>query len=259
MGKISPSTVFQTVKTFTSNHSPEILTAIGIFGMIGTAIVAVKETPKAIQLLEEKKKEMGCEKLPPVEVVKTTWKCYIPAAVTCAASTACLVKGSSISLRRNAALVTAYNLSKTALDEYKEKVIETVGEKKEQAIVDQVAKAKLEKDPVQNHEVIITERGNTLCYDGMFGRYFRSDMDTIRGAIRDINYDIVAGSTMYASLNEFYNRIGLKGVDIGDELGWTIDDRGLDVTFSSQLAEDGTPCLVLHYNIAPKYGYNKLF
>jgi hypothetical protein len=259
MVKFSPSTVFRTVKTFTSNHSPEILTAIGIVGMIGTVVVAVKETPKAIQLLEEKKNETGCEKLPPVEVVKTTWKCYIPAAVTCVASTACLIKGSSISLRRNAALVTAYNLSKTALDEYKEKVIETVGEKKEQDIVDRVAKAKLEKDPVQNHEVIVTERGNTLCYDGMFGRYFRSDMETIRGAIRDINYDLVASSAMYASLNDFYSKIGLKPIDIGDELGWTIDDRGLDVHFSSQLAEDGTPCLVMHYEVAPKYGYNKLF
>lgn len=258
MVKFSPSTVFRTVKTFTSNHSPEILTAIGIVGMIGTVFVAVKETPKAIKLLEEKKNETGCEKLPPVEVVKTTWKCYIPAAVTCVASTACLIKGSSISLRRNAALVTAYNLSKTALDEYKDKVIETVGEKKEQLIVDQVAKAKLEKDPVQNHEVIVTERGNTLCYDGMFGRYFRSDMDTIKRAINNINYAIMSGD-MYASLNDFYSEIGLKAVDIGEDLGWNIDDRGLDVTFSSQLAEDGTPCLVLCYNIAPKYGYNKLF
>lgn len=256
MGKIS--TALQTVKTFTSNHSPEILTGIGIIGMFGTAVIAVVETPKALKLLEEKKAELGCEKIPPVEAVKATWKCYIPAVVTGVASTACLLKGSSISLRRSAALATAYNLSKTALDEYKEKVIEAVGEKKEQVIVDQVAKAKLEKDPVQNHEVIVTERGSTLCYDGMFGRYFLSDMDTIKRAINDINYDITSGD-MYASLNDFYSKIGLKAVDIGDDLGWNLDDRGLDVTFHSQIAENGTPCLVLIYNIAPKYGYNKFF
>lgn len=256
MGKVS--TALQTVKTFTSNHSPEILTTIGIVGMVGTVVIAVIETPKALKLLEEKKEELNCEKIPPVEAVKATWKCYIPAVATGLASTACLIKGSSISLRRNAALVTAYNLSKTALDEYKEKVIETVGEKKEQTIVDQVAKAKLEKDPVQNHEVIVTERGSTLCYDGMFGRYFLSDMDTIKRAINDINYDISSGD-MYASLNDFYSKIGLKPVDIGDDLGWNLDDRGLDVTFHSQIAENGTPCLVLIYNIAPKYGYNKFF
>lgn len=256
MGKIS--TALQTVKTFTSNHSPEILTGIGIIGMFGTAVIAVVETPKALKLLEEKKAELGCEKIPPVEAVKATWKCYIPAVVTGVASTACLLKGSSISLRRSAALATAYNLSKTALDEYKEKVIEAVGEKKEQVIVDQVAKAKLEKDPVQNHEVVVTERGSTLCYDGMFGRYFLSDMDTIKRAINDINYDITSGD-MYASLNDFYSKIGLKAVDIGDDLGWNLDDRGLDVSFHSQIAENGTPCLVLIYNIAPKYGYNKFF
>jgi hypothetical protein len=92
----------------------------------------------------------------------------------------------------------------------------------------------------------------------MFGRYFLSDMDTIKRAINDINYDISSGD-MYASLNDFYSKIGLKPVDIGDDLGWNLDDRGLDVTFHSQIAENGTPCLVLIYNIAPKYGYNKFF
>lgn len=258
MGKFNVSNMCNAIKTFTTNHSPEILTVIGIAGMIGTTIVAVKATPKAIKLLEEKREESGVEKLPPVEVVKTTWKCYIPAVVTGVASAACLLKGSSISTRRNAALVTAYNLSKTALDEYKGKVVETLGEKKEQAIVDQIAKDKLAKDSVLNHEVIVTEKGNTLCYDGVFGRYFRSDMDSIKRAINEINRRINAGE-MYASLNEFYAEVGLKSVDIGDDLGWNIDDRGLDVLFSSQLAEDGTPCLVMSYNIAPKYGYNKLF
>lgn len=258
MNKVDFSKTWNDFRAGIHKHSPEILTATGIVGMLGTTIMAVRATPKAIRVIEEKKKETHQEKLPPLEVVKATWKYYLPAAATGIASTACLIKANSINTRRNAALVTAYNLSKTALAEYKEKVVETIGEKKEQMIKDQIAKDKIEKDPVSNHEVIVTERGNTLCYDCVFGRYFRSDRDTILRAINKINRNIVAGD-MYASLNDFYNEIGLQATVAGYELGWNIDDGEVRIDFSSQLAEDGTPCLVISYSVAPKYDFNKYY
>ena len=258
MGKIAASNLIKSIKTTITSHGPEILTGIGIAGMIATSIMAVKATPKAIKLIEEKKKELDHEKLTPVETVQATWKCYIPAVVTGVTSTACLIGASSVNARRNAALATAYNLSKTALTEYKEKVVETVGEKKEKAIREEIAKDKLEKNPVSSKEVIITDRGTTLCYDGIFGRYFRSDRDAIQKAINHVNRQIIAGD-MYVSLNEFYSEIGLTPVEIGDKLGWNIDDGPIDVEFSSQLAEDGTPCLVIGYTVAPRYDYSRYY
>ena len=256
MGKFNFSAFIKNAEQFINKHSPEILTGIGIAGMVGTTVMAVKATPKAIKLIEERKHETDVEKLHPVEVVKTTWKCYIPAAITGAASAMCLIKAVNISTRRSAAFLTAYNLSDTAFREYKAKVRETAGERKEKIIQDQVAQDKVNNDPVQSKEVIITERGNTLCYDAMFGRYFLSDIDTIKRAMNNINADILGGN-MYASLNEFYDQLGLSHVDIGDQLGWNMDDRGLEVMFSSCIAEDGkTPCIVVSYNIAPKYNYS---
>lgn len=255
MGKINFCTILKNTEQFVNKHSPEILTGIGIAGMIGTTVMAVKATPKALQLIEERKRETKTDELHPVEVVKTAWKCYIPAAITGAASALCLVKAVNIGTRRNAALLTAYNLSDTALREYKAKVKETVGERKEKLINDQIAQDKLNNEKVESREVIVTERGTTLCYDGMFGRFFISDMDSIKRAMNNINAEINGGN-MYASLNEFYSELGLKHVDIGDQLGWNIDDRGLEVLFSSGIADDGRPCLVIHYNIAPKYNYN---
>ena len=256
MGKSIITNAFKSVQTVMIKHGPEFLTGIGVAGMIGTTIMAVKATPKAIKLLEKEKEETHCDKIHPVEVVKITWKFYIPAVVTCVASAACLIKANSINTRRNAALVAAYNLSKTALSEYKEKVIETIGEKKEQDVMNRIAKDKIEKDPVSKREVIVTDKGTTLCYDALFGRYFMSDMDTIRKAVNSINRAIVAGD-MYVSLNEFYSEIGLSHVEIGDQLGWNIDDGEIEIFFSSQLAENGAPCLVINYNIAPKYDYYK--
>ena len=255
MGKTSFKDVLSNFKTTMVKNAPGILVGLGIVGMAGTTILAVKATPKAIVLIEEKKKELTVESLTPVETVKTTWKCYIPAAVTGVMSTACLIGASSVSARRNAALATAYNITKVALNDYKDAVVETIGEKKEQIVRDTASKKKIERDPVTSTEVVVTERGTTLCYDAVFGRYFRSDIDTIKRAVNELNRNIV--SSMYASLNEFYDEIGLPPIEIGDKLGWNMDDGQIEVDFSSQLAADGTPCLVISFNVAPNYEYYK--
>lgn len=257
MSKLNLPKLAKSAQLTIAKHSPEILTGIGIAGMITSGILAVRATPKALLLIEAKHTELGLEhdeKLPPAEVVKATWKCYIPAAVTSLMSIICLVGASSVSARRTAALATAYKLSETALAEYQEKVIEEVGEKKERVIRDKVAEECVKKDPVSNHEVIITGKGTTLCYDGTFGRYFRSDIDSIKKAINKVNRNVV--TDMYVSLNDFYDEIGLSPTKIGDDLGWNLDDGEIDVDFSSQLAEDGTPCLVIRYTVAPKYDFS---
>ena len=255
MGKLSLKNVASDIKTTMVKNAPGILVGVGIVGMAGTTILAVRATPKAITLIEAKKRELEVDSLTPVETVKATWKCYIPAAVTGVMSTACLIGASSVSARRNAALATAYNLTKVAMNDYKDAVVETIGEKKEQIVRDTAAKKKIERNPVTNTEVIVTERGTTLCYDAVFGRYFRSDIDTIKRAVNELNRSIV--SSMYASLNEFYDEIGLPPIEIGDKLGWNMDDGQVEVDFSSQLAANGTPCLVISFNVAPDYGYSK--
>lgn len=261
MNKADVTKFLKNVGRTISKHSPEILTGIGIAGMVTTTVLAVKATPKAITLLEEKKREKSCDilneevKLTPVEVVRTAWKPYIPAAVTGTLSIVCLVGASSTSLKRNAALATAYKISETALSEYKAKVVETIGEKKETAIRDKIAKDKVDRNPVSKTEVIITDKGNTLCYDALSGRYFKSDIDRIKKAENAINKRLL--NEMYISLNEFYDELGLGSTSIGDELGWNLDDGLIDLDFSSQIADDGTPCIVVDYRVAPKYNYYK--
>lgn len=247
---------FLSLKTAIKKHSPEILTGIGIAGMITTTVMAVRATPKALILIEERKEEIGAEKLEAMDMVKTTWACYIPAAITGTLSVACLIGVSSVNARRNAALATAYTLSESALKDYQGKVIEMFGEKKNEAVKDAVAKDKVEKNPVVTREVIITEKGNTLCYDAISGRYFKSDIEKIKKAECELNRQML--DDMYVSLNDFYYEIGLDSVKLGDELGWNVDSGYIDLSFSSQLASDGTPCLVIDYSVAPRYDYRNL-
>lgn len=65
--------IIKSIRMATKKHSPEILTGIGIAGMITTTIMAVKATPKALILIEDKKDELEAEKLTPIETIKAAW------------------------------------------------------------------------------------------------------------------------------------------------------------------------------------------
>ena len=255
MNKPNVSKLIKGVQAFTTKHSPEILTGIGIAGMVTTTILAVRETPKALMLIRDAEYEKKEGSLTDAEKFNACWKCYVPAAVTGSVSIACLVGASSVNLRRNAALATAYKLSETALTEYREKVIETIGEKKERLVRENIDKDHLEKNPVTNNNVIVTGNGDTLCYDSLFGRYFNSDIDKIKRAINELNRELIMDN--YVSLNDFYDRLDLDHIEIGDDLGWNVDDGLIDIDFGSQLASNGRPCITLNYTIAPRYGYSK--
>ena len=243
------------IKKTMIRKSPEILVGIGIAGMVTTTVLAVKATPKALELIHEKKEELGVEKLTAGETVKTAWKCYIPAVATCALSTACIIGSSTVHTKRNAAIAAAYELSQKALTDYKDAVIETIGEKKEQIVKEKIAENRLKEDPVSKKEVILTGKGSTLCYESLSGRYFESDMESIKHAVNVLNAQML--DDMYASLNDFYDLIGLSYTDMGEKLGWSIDDGLVETSFSAKTTDDGQLCLVLDYSTQPKYNFDR--
>lgn len=244
------------VKSVTRKHSPEILTGLGIAGMITGAIMAVKVTPKALDIMAEIKEqhqEDTDKKAYSKDIVTKVAPVYIPSVLVSGLSIACLVGASSVNFRRNTALATAYSLSETALREYQEKVVETIGEKKEEAVRAAVAKDNIDRNPVVNNEIIITGSGDTLCYDILCKRYFKSNIDKLRKIENDLNRRMRTEN--YISLNEFYYEVGLDDVAIGYEFGWNIDKGYIELEFSSHLTDDGTPCLVVGFANRPDYDY----
>ena len=273
MNKESILKFFNTIKAGTIKHSPEIMTGIGIAGMITTTVLAVKATPKALMLIDNKKQEIFDEldpsevpdnntnykdlQLKPIEVVKVAWKPYIPAAVTCVASVTCLIGASSVNAKRNAALATAYELSKTALTEYKEKVVETIGDEKEKVVREKVSEERIKKNPITKNEIIMTDYGDTQFYETLSGRYFKSDIEQIKKVVNYLNKDMLRDMFGTISLNEFYDELELERIDLGDELGWRVDKGPIEIDFTSKIADNGKPCIVLDYINAPHYGFNK--
>lgn len=271
MKKTFVKNLLKGVRISFDKHSPEILIGLGIASAITSTVLAVKATPKALNLIEDAKFDKAkiwnkehpdsdkcavSEKLTKSEIVKTAWKCYIPAVISGSASIAFLLGSNSVHARRNAALATAYKLSETALTDYKKEVIETIGEEKEKLIRDKVAQKHVDEHPVSTSQVIITGNGKQLCYDALSDRYFESDIQTIRAAVNNINESML--DCRYASLSEFYDELDLRHTSISDDIGWNLDDGQLEISYGSAISDDGRPCITLDYHVAPRYDFSKL-
>ena len=259
MNKPNVTKLFNAIKTGVNKKSPEILIGLGIAGMITTTVLAVKATPKALKLMEDAQHDKG-ESLTVPEKAKVTWKCYIPAVVTGTVSIACLIGSNSVNARRNAALATAYKLSETALTEYKDKVVEEIGEQKEKVIREKIAQDKIDKSSVNKSEVVVVGSGDVLFLEPVCGKPFKSDIETVRKVINDFNYRMTTGQEEYISLSEFYDEFGLRHTTASDDLGWNLGRDGqIDIDFVAGTTEEGKPCLVLQYRVVPRYDYTTLY
>lgn len=252
MGKIVR--VFKDIEKTTKRHSPEILTGIGIASMITSTVLAIKATPKAFMILEEKKYEEDIDTVKPLDAVKATWKCYIPTVVTGVVGVTCLVCSNRVSARRNAAIAAAYAISESTLKEYKDKVVETIGEEKEREVRQSIAQDRAEREPkldaIQND---IWE--DCPCLEALTNTPFMSNEIKLRKALNDLNYKI--RNHDYASLNEWFDMIEIERVGIGDDLGWRVDVHGqIDLDIYPGKTKNGTACLIVDYMQRPTYNYN---
>lgn len=261
MNKPNLSKFFKDAKAVVSKRSPEILTGLGIAGMISTTILAVKATPKAMKLIEDARKAKDEEKLTPMETVKVAWKPYVPAVVTGVVSTACLIGASSVNAKRMTALSAAYQLSSNALTEYKEKVTEVIGEKKEKQIREKIAQDKADDEQrVNSTPLYVVDTNATEFYDPIGGARFTTTVEKLEHARNIINAKLLDED--FVALNDFYYELGVPPVEIGYELGWNTNkgkrESMIDVHFTGGM--DGKkPCAVLNYSLKPKYDYDKYY
>lgn len=248
-----------------SENSPAILTAMAAAGVVSTTVMAVRATPKAIRILNEeaaKRSTLAAEFLlqdfTPVEVVRLTWELYLPTAGMAGVTIGCIIGVNSVHTRRNAAMASAYTLAEKTLSEYQDKVVEQFGEKAEQKVRDSVNEDRVRNNPPTN-EVIIASQGTQLFCDTLTGRYFMSEVETIRKAENDLNASII--SREYASQNDFYDFLGLAHVETGDEVGWR-HGHMVEVYFTATLTNEKhqRACMAIaHRNLPIPHFYKAHF
>lgn len=252
------------VKTFAKSivksakkHSPEILTGVGVAGMFVSIVLAAKVTPKALQKIHEDHPD-GCTK---VEAVKSAWKFYIPVAVSATCSTACIIGATTINLKRNAALAAAYTLSESLAKEYKQSVIETIGEKKEAEVRENIAQKRVDKLSGDDFASATKLGSNdtTWFLDPYSGRLFKSSMNKLEKVKNEVN-NMLLNETV-VSLNDLYYFIGLDCNKDGDKLGWNNDRGLLDFHYTPVLSKEiddagnRIAVIALDYNIEPHAMY----
>lgn len=244
-----------------SENSTSIISGVAIAGVVVTAALSIRGAVKAagvlaINAIEDVTPEE--DYIPPTlaEMAKETWKFFLPAGIAACCTIACIAGVNHIGLRRQAALVGAYTLVDTAFNSYKEEVIKQIGENKERKVREEVMQKQINENPVVDRQVIITGGGDQLCWESLSGRYFQIDVETIRRAENDYNAELL-NHAMYATLNEWYDYLGLEHTELGERLGWN-GERRVDLIFSSHLSPDSKPVLAIGYKFAPFAEYGKL-
>lgn len=246
--------VLKLSEKFVIDNSPAILSGIAVAGTVSVAYLTGKATFKAADIIsEEQQNQELMETGRPLDTkdkVLLVWKQYIPPAIVTVATIGCIFSASTISASRLAAMAAAYKVSEKQYVEYRDKVKELLGDKRDQEVKDAVAKDRIANDPYGMGEAwdVSNGGGAVLCYDNWNGRYFRSDKQTLDDACNYVNYEVL--HNMYSTLADFYTHLGLSSPKGAGQIGWNLDHR-LKLEYSSQLQEDGTPTLVVDFTIPP--------
>lgn len=232
-------------------HSPEILTAVGIGGVVAGTVMACVATTKLEKTMEVHKKELDDihanpnpdEKEHRKEVVtayaKTGWdlvKLYGPSAIVEATSIGCLLGSHKIMRNRNAALAAAYTTVSNAFESYKKRVADKIGEEAEKELrydirteevdeeyVDGKGKKKVRKKTVKTmseHEKSPYSRFYAPGCDG-WSKDTGANVMTLGMKEDFLNKRLQVRG--YLFLNEAYEYLGIPPIREGQYLGWYYD------------------------------------
>ena len=234
-------------------NSASILTGLGVAGVFSTAVLAAKDTPKALRLLEEKEEykleHYGC-KLTKMEKALAIIPAYLPTILMGTATTACILGANHINKQNQAALIAAYTYLDSEYKAYQNKVKEVFGEAAEKKVMEEI-----EKDRYR-HEQYGDPSEIKLFYDEFSNRYFEMSIHELLKAIYDVNrmYNYLGE----LNLNNLYEYLKLKPIDIGSTLGWNAHKdwecygfAWLDISWEPIETPDNLEAYAIKFNIDP--------
>ena len=235
------------MKRFFKKNASIILTYAGGIGVIATSIMAAKAAPKALDILKEAEEEKG-EKLTKFETILTGAPIYVPTALTGIATIACIFGANILNKRTQAALISGYALLDSSYKDYRNKVTEMYGKNTDRDVKNEVAKDRYQDADIEDTD----DDGKTLFYDTFSQRYYRVTSETMVRAEHDINKNLNEHGA--ASLNEYYDLLGIPTVDYGEHIGWSSAqmyemywNSWLHFTKTKVIMDDGLECVIVDF------------
>ena len=240
------------------NASPEIAIVAGTIGLVTAGVIACKETPKAMKVIEEHKEKMkavdeGEEKGALVDgrsysvedarhdralILKQDGiqlvKHYAPAVVLASLSVVSIFAGGKILRNRLTTVTAAYGLLEQRFAKYRNNVIEKYG-----ADIDKELRYKLKDEisEVQKDDGTTEVKEVKTCkYDGYsdYARIFdASNPNWVKDGPRNLLF--IENQQMYANdklriegvlyLNDVYKMLGFPRSPEGQLVGWVYDPK----------------------------------
>jgi len=243
----------KTAKSVITANSPVLLLGTTIAGVVTTGVLAAKAGYQARGIIDEAEGtyDMNAEttELTMQQKAELTWSCYATAGISGAGTIAAAVGTHTIHTKRANAMAALYAVTSNKLDDMTEKAEELLSPKKRQELQNATAQKTIDRESgFENNEVLMTDEGTELCYDEWSGRYFMSSLPKIEAAINDVNRQLIDEGD--ASLNDFYDHIGLPGIPMGQAFGWS--GIKIEGRFGAVTASDGRAAISVWFHEAPK-------
>ena len=239
-------------------HSPEILAAVGVVGVVSSGVLACKATLKVNDLLEDTKEDI--DKIKAVEAdpayaekytvedakkdlaivycqtgIKLV-KLYAPAVALGVVSLTCLLTSNHILKKRNAALSAAYMTVDKSFKEYRNRVAERFGDEVEKEIRYNIKAKEIVTVDEDGNETVETVKVMEGADDpNNYSPYAKFFDESCAAWQNDPEYNLLflKSQQQYANdllksrgrlfLNEVYRMLGIDETKAGQVVGWVYD------------------------------------
>lgn len=248
--------LIQQTALYLKRHSPTILTCLGSIGVVATAVLTSKAAIKATELLAEAEIDKR-EDLTILETVAVAGPSYIPAVLMGTATIACIFGANALNARQQAALTSAYIFLNNAFENYKKKAIKLYSEDADKQIQSEIVR---EKSRQFTDLRVKSDNDILVFYEDHYGKFFERTMLEVQEAEYELNRKLAMEGE--ATLNDFFELLGLSEQDIGDALGWSQESicdyfNPPWIDFEHYLTEldDGLECYIINILTTPNANF----
>ena len=232
------------LKGYILENLPSILTGVAVAGVVETVYLAVKATPKALDILEEIHTSEKKDGTPwnKKDDIKATWKCYIPSAIAGGITVACILGANQAHLSREAGMMAAYSFLGNKFVDYRERS----GEKHDAKIMNSMKKDHISEVRKPDRPL---EVGKMWVYEPESKQYFQATTEQILWA--ELTANKMFHNQGWLSFNQFLDLLPeAKKVEWGDHTGWYIYDEDGSWDFNWSFYPGGTPWIDIQPQIS---------
>lgn len=215
-------------------YSPFILTTLGAAGVVSTSILTAKATLEANEIIKteeyELKKELSLKE-DFADIIKLTWKPYIPAIISGLSTITCIYGAHFLNKRTQASMASAYALLNKSYKEYIDKNKEINGEEADKNIKAEIAKSHYEESLVSITLSDYEGKEKRLFYLYEIDQYFEATFEDIAAATNKLNEEFAGFGNV--SLLDFCDYLGINPdyPELAKNACWNSDGNYYEIKF----------------------------